>query len=37
MTESGEVEMRLPGRYKVGAQIAAALKAIPGVISVEHV
>jgi DNA polymerase III subunit alpha len=37
MTEGGEVEMRLPGRYKVGAQIAAALKAIPGVVSVEHV
>ncbi|MGA3302485.1 MAG: DNA polymerase III subunit alpha [Methylovirgula sp.] len=37
MTESGEVEMRLPGKYQVGAQIAAALKAIPGIVSVEHV
>ncbi|HEY5225152.1 MAG TPA: hypothetical protein VIJ06_00025, partial [Methylovirgula sp.] len=37
MTDAGEVEMRLPGKYKVGPQIAAALKAIPGIVSVEHV
>jgi DNA polymerase-3 subunit alpha len=37
LTEAGEVEMRLPGKYQVGPQIAAALKAIPGVVSVEHV
>ncbi len=28
--------MRLPGKYQVGPQIAAALKAIPGIVSVEH-
>ncbi|MHB8885697.1 MAG: DNA polymerase III subunit alpha [Methylovirgula sp.] len=37
LTEAGEVEMRLPGKYQVGPQIAAALKAIPGIVSVEHV
>ncbi|MGB8278836.1 MAG: DNA polymerase III subunit alpha [Methylovirgula sp.] len=37
LTEAGEIEMRLPGKYQVGPQIAAALKAIPGIVSVEHV
>jgi DNA polymerase-3 subunit alpha len=31
-----EVEVKLPGRYPVTAQIAAALKAVPGVVSVEY-
>jgi DNA polymerase-3 subunit alpha len=31
-----EVEVRLPGRYPVTPQIAAALKAVPGVVSVEY-
>jgi DNA polymerase-3 subunit alpha len=30
-----EVEVRLPGRYKVSPQIAGAIKAIPGVEAVE--
>jgi DNA polymerase-3 subunit alpha len=31
-----EVEIRLPGGYPVGADVAGALKTIPGVIAVEH-
>jgi DNA polymerase-3 subunit alpha len=30
-----EVEMRLPGRFKVSPQIAGAIKAVPGVVQVE--
>jgi DNA polymerase-3 subunit alpha len=30
-----EVELRLPGRYRVTPQIAGAIKAIPGVVMVE--
>ncbi|MGE0564561.1 MAG: DNA polymerase III subunit alpha [Pseudolabrys sp.] len=30
-----EVEVRLPGRFKVSPQIAGAIKAVPGVIQVE--
>jgi DNA polymerase-3 subunit alpha len=30
-----EVEVRLPGRFKVSPQIAGAIKAVPGVVSVE--
>ncbi|SON54934.1 DNA polymerase III subunit alpha [Hartmannibacter diazotrophicus] len=30
-----EVEVKLPGRYRVSPQIAGALKAIPGVVDVE--
>ena len=30
-----EVEVRLPGRYKVSPQIAGAIKAVPGVMAVE--
>jgi len=30
-----EVEVRLPGRYKVSPQIAGAIKAVPGVVAVE--
>jgi DNA polymerase-3 subunit alpha len=32
-----ETEIRLPGRFQVSPQIAAALKAIPGIVSVEHI
>ena len=32
-----EVEMRLPGRFKVSPQIAGALKAVPGVVDVQTV
>ena len=30
-----EVEIRLPGRFKVSPQIAGAIKAVPGVVDVE--
>jgi DNA polymerase-3 subunit alpha len=33
----GEVEIKLPGRFAVSAPIAGALKAIAGVVAVEHV
>ncbi|MBZ0148733.1 MAG: DNA polymerase III subunit alpha, partial [Pseudorhodoplanes sp.] len=32
-----EVEIRLPGRFKVSPQIAGAIKAVPGVVDVESV
>jgi DNA polymerase-3 subunit alpha len=32
-----EVEMKLPGRYKVSPQIAGAIKAVPGVVEVQTV
>jgi len=32
-----EVELKLPGRYKVSPQIAGAIKAVPGVIEVQAV
>ena len=32
-----EVEIRLPGKYPLSAQIAGALKTIPGIVAVEHV
>ena len=32
-----EVEMKLPGRFKVSPQIAGAIKAVPGVVQVEAV
>ena len=36
-TSAGEVEIKLPGKYQASPQVAAALKAIPGVANVEHV
>ena len=36
-TGQGEVELKLPGKYYVSAQAAGALKAIPGIVGVEHV
>jgi len=36
-TAPEEIELRLPGGYPVSAEVAGALKAIPGVIAVEHV
>jgi len=33
----GEVEVKLPGRYAVTGALAGALKAVNGVVSVEHV
>ncbi|MGE3993388.1 DNA polymerase III subunit alpha [Pseudorhodoplanes sp.] len=35
LSDGGEVEVRLPGRYKVSPQIAGAIKAVPGVVTVE--
>lgn len=32
-----EVEVKLPGRFKVSPQIAGAIKAVPGVVAVEAV
>ncbi len=37
LTDSGEVEIKLPGKFSVSPQIAGALKAIPGIVAVEHV
>jgi DNA polymerase-3 subunit alpha len=34
---AAEVEVKLPGRYKVSPQVAGALKAVPGVIEVQAV
>ncbi|PWB83876.1 MAG: DNA polymerase III subunit alpha [Methylocystaceae bacterium] len=34
---ASEVEIKLPGGYLVSADVAGALKTIPGVIAVEHV
>ena len=31
-----EVEIKLPGRFKVSPQIAGAIKAVPGVLDVQH-
>ncbi len=33
----GEADVRLPGRFKVSPQIAGAIKAVPGVVTVEAV
>jgi DNA polymerase III subunit alpha len=35
--EGTEVEVKLPGRFKVSPQIAGAIKAVPGVVAVEPV
>ena len=35
--KEGEVEIRLPGKYAVSAAIAGALKAVSGIVAVEHV
>ncbi len=35
--QEGEVEVRLPGRYAVTGAVAGALKAVTGVVAVEHV
>ena len=33
----GEIEVKLPGRYAVTGALAGALKAVAGVVAVEHV
>jgi DNA polymerase-3 subunit alpha len=35
LREGAEVEVKLPGRFKVSPQVAGALKAVPGVVQVE--
>jgi DNA polymerase-3 subunit alpha len=35
LNEGTEVEVKLPGRFKVSPQIAGAIKAVPGVVTVE--
>jgi DNA polymerase-3 subunit alpha len=37
LNAGAEVEVKLPGRYKVSPQIAGAIKAVPGVIEVQAV
>jgi DNA polymerase III subunit alpha len=37
LREGTEVEVRLPGRFRVSPQIAGAIKAVPGVVAVEAV
>jgi DNA polymerase-3 subunit alpha len=37
LLDIGEVEIKLPGRFKVSPQIAGAIKAVPGVETVEAV
>jgi DNA polymerase-3 subunit alpha len=34
---AGEIEVELPNRYRLSPQIAAAIKAVPGVVEVELV
>ena len=35
--DRAEAEIKLPGRFKISPQIAGAIKAIPGIVAVEHV
>ena len=35
LAQGTEVEVKLPGRFKVSPQIAGAIKAVPGVVTVE--
>jgi DNA polymerase-3 subunit alpha len=37
LADGSEVEIRLPGRFKVSPQVAGAIKAVPGVVTVEAV
>ncbi|HEY7663269.1 MAG TPA: DNA polymerase III subunit alpha [Xanthobacteraceae bacterium] len=37
LTKGTEVEVKLPGRFKVSPQVAGAIKAVPGVVAVEAV
>jgi DNA polymerase-3 subunit alpha len=34
---ASEVEVKLPGRYRVSPQIAGAIKAVPGVVEVQAI
>ena len=37
VTQAGEIEVKLPGRYAVTGALAGALKSVAGVVQVEHV
>jgi len=37
LAAGAEVEVKLPGRFKVSPQIAGAIKAVPGVVQVEAI
>ena len=37
LDDGAEVEIRLPGRFKVSPQVAGAIKAVPGVLDVQTV
>ncbi len=37
LDDGAEVEVRLPGRFRVSPQIAGAIKAVPGVVQVEAI
>jgi DNA polymerase-3 subunit alpha len=37
LLDAAEVEIKLPGRFKISPQIAGALKAVPGVVQVEAI
>jgi DNA polymerase III subunit alpha len=37
LTGSGEVEVKLPGKFSISPRVAGALKAVPGIVAVEHV
>lgn len=37
LLDQAEVEIRLPGRFRISPQIAGAIKAVPGVVQVEAV
>jgi DNA polymerase-3 subunit alpha len=35
MLKGREVEVKLPGQYRVTPQVAGAIKAVPGIVHVE--
>ena len=37
LNDGAEVEIRLPGRFKVSPQVAGAIKAVPGVLDVQTI
>jgi DNA polymerase III subunit alpha len=37
LTGAGEVEVKLPGKYQASSNVAAALKALLGIVNVEHI
>ena len=37
LTGCGEIEVKLPGKFSVSPQAAGALRAVPGIVAVEHV